>query len=237
MTAPNLAQRLLAANKELGWIAKGERNKDQGYDYATASSVFAAAREALHNHGVLWFFSTTDHNIDVLDTPKGTRYLHRLTGEYSFINVDEPKDVLSGTVQGSTIAIGDKGAWVTTTGLLKYALIQTLLLPTGDDPEAQPENAPAERKPGATAPANPPAATKAPDVKVGLTEPQRKKLFARLDELGITVADSKRFVFRELTGKHSTKEMSGNDLDKILQFFAEKSDATEEMVVKAMAAA
>lgn len=233
MADKNLAQRLLEVQKELGWIAKRGENKQQGYDFVRAVDVFDAARDAMHKHGVLWAWSTTAYDIAEV----AGKAWHKMAADFTFYNVDDPKDKIISTVVGSSSPPGDKGAWVTTTGMMKYALIQALLLPTGDDPEAQPETDKAERKPGATAPTNPPAATKAPDVKVGLTEPQRKKLFARLDELGITVAESKRYVFKALTGKHSTKEMSGGDLDKILDFFKEKSDATEEMVVKAMAAA
>ena len=233
MADKNLAQRLLEVSKALGWIDKGGKNKEQNYDYVRAVDVMDRARDALNSNGVLWTFSTRDHTVTPL--AEGKKFLHMLSGDYSLINVDDPKDVITGTVEGSTVAFGDKGAWVATTGMIKYALIQLFLLPTGDDPEAQEETP--ERKPGANAPTNPPAATKAPDVKVGLTEPQRKKLFARFDELGLTVTESKRFVIKELTGKHSTKEMSGSDLDRILDFFKDKSDATEEMVVKAMAAA
>lgn len=233
----NLAQRLLEVQKELGWIAKRGENKQQGYDFVRAVDVFDAARDAMHKHGVLWTWSTTAYDIAEV----AGKAWHKMSADFAFYNVDDPKDKIISTVVGSSSPPGDKGAWVTITGMMKYALIQALLLPTGDDPEAQPETA--ERKPGATAPTNPPSSPlagdvkNAPAVKVGLTEPQRKKLFARFDELGLTVTESKRFVIKELTGKHSTKEMSSADLDKILDFFKDKSDATDEMVVKAMAAA
>ena len=40
-TTLTLAQRLLAANKDLGWVEKAGNNKAQGYDYTRAVDVFA----------------------------------------------------------------------------------------------------------------------------------------------------------------------------------------------------
>lgn len=231
----NLAQRLLAVSKELGWIDKAGKNKDQGYDFVRAVDVFAAARDALSKHGVVWMFQSKNHTVDVLETPKGTRYLHKVTGDYSLINADDPKDVITGTVEGFTVASGDKGLWVATTGMLKYALIQIFLLPTGDDPEAQDEDT--DKPARAQSAPKAPEAVKATTVKVGLTETQKKKLFATFDEAGLKETESRRYFIKALTGKQSTKDMTGDDLDKVLTVLGTKDNDTEELIVKAMAAA
>lgn len=235
MTAPNLAQRLVEVNKALGWVKKGEKNKDQGYDYASASSVFDVARDALNKNGVLFLFSPTDQRVTPL--PRGDKwtFLVEIAGDYTYINADDPKDVLTGRWVGSATDISDKGTWKALTGSLKNVLIDNHLLPTGDDPEVDGE---AEDKPDAKRAPHPVAGarTTPTDAKVGLTEPQRKKLFATFDDNGLTVTESKRYVIKTLVGKESTKQMSSADLDKVLEFFAEKNDATEALVVKAMAA-
>lgn len=228
MSTTTLAQRMLAVSGELGWIDKSGKNKEQNYDFVRAVDVFDRARDALNKHGVVWAFSTRDHEIVAL--ADGKKFLHKLTGDYTLINADDPKDTITGSVEGSTIAYGDKGVWVATTGMLKYALIQLFLLPTGDDPEAQPEEeGKVERKPAEKAPSAP------SPIRKGLTEPQKGKLFATFDRLGIKATESRRHVLLKVIGKNSTKDMTGDDLDMVLQFFAEPNEETEALVVEAMA--
>lgn len=231
-TTLTLAQRLLAANKDLGWVEKAGNNKAQGYDYTRAVDVFDRVRDVLNKHGIVWTFSTRDLRITVLENGK---YVHALDGDWALINSDNANDVLSGTVVGSTVASGDKGTWVAITGMLKYAAIQVFLLPTGDDPEADTHDTTVKASaPKATTPI--PAGTKVTE-KVqaeasteGLTDKQRAKLMATLRERGVTIKEAQQFILREACGKHSTKQMTGDDLDKVLE--AIKDD---ELVVKAMA--
>lgn len=233
MTAstPNLAHRLVEVNKSLGWIEKRGENKQQQYDFVRAVDVFDDARDALSKHGVVWTFSTRDYDIREI----GGKVWHTMVGDYTLINADNPTEVITGTVSGSASPPGDKGAWVVTTGMMKYALIQAFLLPTGDDPEDD-----SNEKPDKPAPKPAPTqakVVKAPTESTGLSEPQRKRLFARFTELGVENTASRRFILFQLTGKNSTKDMTGSDLDTVLSFFRETNDQTEELVVKAMAAA
>jgi hypothetical protein len=229
----NLAQRMLEVNKALGWVEKRGENKQQNYDFVRAVDVFADARKALAANGVLWSFSTRDYTISEI----GGKVWHQMVGDYAFINVDKPdEDVIAGTVVGSASPPGDKGAWVVTTGMLKYALIQALLLPTGDDPETDGE-APTVKSSSPTAP---------PAVKVekqkavaadstGLNDKQKAKLKITMREHGLAVVESQRYVLNKLVGKHSSLQMTNEDLDKVLAFFAEKTDENQALVVEAMA--
>lgn len=231
MTTLTLAQRLLAANKDLGWVEKAGNNKAQGYDYTRAVDVFDRVRDVLNNHGVVWTFSTRDLRITVLENGK---YLHQLDGDWALLNADNANDVLSGTVVGSTVASGDKGTWVAITGMLKYAAIQVFLLPTGDDPEADTHDTTvkaAEKKAGSPIPPTQKATDK-PEVTTaeGLTDKQRALLMATLRDRGVTVKEAQQYVLKKACGKHSTKQMDSADLDKVLE--AIKDD---DLVLEAMA--
>ena len=230
-----LAQRLLAANKDLGWVEKSGKNKEQGYNYAQAVDIFADVRAALNKHGVVFAHSTTEQRVTPVVKP-GDKFtwLHELKGTYAFISADDKNDVIAGEWVGSATDTGDKGTWKALTGGLKYILILNHLLPTGDDPENDATETPKAAAPKATTPI--PVGTKVTE-KVqaeasteGLTDKQRAKLMATLRERGVTIKEAQQFILREACGKHSTKQMTGDDLDKVLE--AIKDD---ELVVKAMA--
>jgi hypothetical protein len=225
----NLAQRLVEVNKDLGWVKKRGENKAQNYDFVRAVDVFADARDALNKHGVLWTFSVSQY--DILEV--AGKVWHKMSGDYALINVDDPKDVIAGSVAGSAQPPGDKGAWVVTTGMLKYALIQAFLLPTGDDPENDSQSSDTSPRVSPTAVTRP-APT---DVKVGLNEAQKRKLFAAFDGREMKEKESRRFIIKTLTGKESTTQMSGADMDRVLAYLAETTDEADDLWVKALAAA
>jgi len=230
----NLSQRMLAVNKSLGWVEKAGKNTQQNYDFVRAVDVFDDARKAFAEHGVLWMFSTRDYTISEING----KVWHQMVGDYSLTNVDKPDEVITGTVNGSACPPGDKGAWVVTTGMMKYALIQALLLPTGDDPEND-ENEAKPKNPASPQPAAQKATTvkaEAPQATSGLTPKQIAKLMATFGNIGITESASRKHITMKLTGKHSVKQMTGDDLDKILGFFDGKSDENQSLVIEAMAA-
>jgi ERF superfamily len=58
----------------------------------------------------------------------------RVIMAYTFCDVDSGEEVVA-TAAGQGLDAGDKAPYKAMTGALKYALLQTFLLATGDDPE------------------------------------------------------------------------------------------------------
>ena len=235
MTTLTLAQRLLAANKDLGWIAKTGNNKEQQYKYVEAVAIFDAVRDALNNHGVVFSHSVTEQKVTVIQREgRSPQYLTELAGEYTFINADDKNDVQAGTWVGQALDTSDKGTWKAITGGLKYIFIANQLLPTGDDPEndsGAADQKPADKKPSSPIPPTQKATDKpAATTAEGLTDKQRALLMATLRDRGVTVKEAQQYVLKKACGKHSTKQMDSADLDKVLE--AIKDD---DLVLEAMA--
>lgn len=238
MTAPTtLAQRLLAANKDLGWVAKnGTAAKEQGgYAYVKVVDILDDVREVLNKHGVVFSHSTTGHRLTIVPREgKGPFFLSEVWGTYAYINADDKNDVQAGEWQGSALDTGDKGIWKAITGGLKYILLPNHLLPTGDDPEADSgddEKKPAEKKASAPIPPTQRDTTKAEKSEAtGLSDKQRALLMASLRDRGVTIKEAQQYILNKACGKHSTKQMDSTDLDKVLE--AIKDD---DLVVEAMA--
>lgn len=228
-----LAQRLLAANADLGWVEKAGKNKEQGYNYVQAVDILADVRDVLNKHGVVFSFSTTKQTVTPVTKPDGKfTWLTELQGDYAYTNADDKNDVQSGYWAGSATDTSDKGTWKAITGALKYVLLTNHLLPTGDDPEndtgevkARSEKASSPLPPTQrdTTKAEKPEAT-------GLSDKQRALLMASLRDRGVTIKEAQQFILNKACGKHSTKQMDSTDLDKVLG--AIKDD---DLVVEAMA--
>jgi hypothetical protein len=58
----------------------------------------------------------------------------RVIMAYTFADVCSDEEVIA-TAAGQGLEAGDKAPYKAMTGALKYALLQTFLLATGDDPE------------------------------------------------------------------------------------------------------
>ena len=236
MTAPTtLAQRLLAANADLGWVEKAGKNKEQGYNYVQAVDILADVRDVLNKHGVVFSFSTTKQTVTPVTKPDGKfTWLTELQGDYAYTNADDKNDVQSGYWAGSATDTSDKGTWKAITGALKYVLLTNHLLPTGDDPEADSgddEKKPAEKKASAPLPPTQRDTTKAEKSEAtGLSDKQRALLMASLRDRGVTIKEAQQYILNKACGKHSTKQMDSTDLDKVLE--AIKDD---DLVVEAMA--
>ena len=234
MTA-TLAQRLLAANKDLGWVAKSGKNKEQGYNYVEAVAIFDAVRDALNTHGVVFSHSVFGQTVTVIPREgKSPQFLTELRGGYVFINADDRNDVQAGEWAGQALDTSDKGTWKAITGGLKYIFIANHLLPTGDDPENDASETTKSAPPKAVTPI--PTGTKVtekvkPEASTeGLTDKQRALLMATLRERGVTIKAAQQHILLKASGKHSTKQMDSSDLDKVLE--AIKDDS---LVVEAMA--
>lgn len=123
-----IARKLAAIMGEVQRVAKNGRNDFHKYDYVTEADLVEEIRGHMAARGVA-FFPTVKSL-----TQEGD--ITRVEMEFSFID-GEDDSRLTTTFWGVGQDKGDKGAYKAYTGAVKYALMKTFLVPTGDadDPE------------------------------------------------------------------------------------------------------
>ena len=122
----NLHQRLAKAMEKVTYIQK---DKKQGMRYSIVSHdvVTAKVRPALLDAGVIYYPTRVQHE------QVGNRTQCSMT--VRFVNVDEPADHFDVESFGYGIDDQDKGPGKAMSYAVKYALLKTLGLETGDDPD------------------------------------------------------------------------------------------------------
>jgi len=217
VTHAALATKLVAAGKNIGHIAKAGTNDFHHYSYVTDADVLDKVRDALYEQGVASVVNVArvEHNFDV------SPFFTTVQGEVTFIDSESGEELVTGFA-GTGTDKGDKGYYKAVTGGVKYALLKTLLIPTGDDPEVDT----AERKAAAPVVRNgsspvPPAATKVTDGKI--SSAQVVKLKASLGDAGLkSDAQKLQFVSTILGHPISAKQMTSDQMDQVLAAIAEQ---------------
>lgn len=122
----NLHQRLHAVMGEVDYIQK-ERKQGMRYNIVSHDAVTAKVRPVLHKHGVVYY----PVRIDCGQTGNRTE----MNMAVRFVNVDDPTDAIEVATAGYGIDDQDKGPGKAISYGVKYALLKTLGLETGDDPD------------------------------------------------------------------------------------------------------
>jgi hypothetical protein len=130
----NLRQKLAEVRRRIGYIQKRGHNERFNYSYVTAADIAGSVGDLLSELGVVVIPSL--ENITYESTPgRGeTTRMARVVMAYTFSDVDSGEELVA-KVAGQGIDTGDKAPYKAMTGALKYALLQSFLLATGDDPE------------------------------------------------------------------------------------------------------
>lgn len=168
-----LVQALAEVASEIERVDKRGRNKEQGYDFATAADTFDEIRARLGKKGVVVTPNLTKAQIteEAVESRSGSKGIFvRIYPVYTFRHYD-----------GETLAIdwfasatdypGDKAIYKALTSGLKYLLNQTFLISTGADDVESTEH---ERPTG-----SPPAAPRSEDVDPAMAR--------RFDDLNSTL--------------------------------------------------
>lgn len=134
---------LNAAYRAVGYVKKqGDATGAEGsYKFAREADFIAAIRPELINHGVIFYQSACNViSHEGFDATVGakTQRVNRVLANFTFrFQHCIGRDYIDVTAIGEgTDVEGDKAAYKAMTGALKYALRQTLLIETGDEPEA-----------------------------------------------------------------------------------------------------
>lgn len=125
-TKLNLHQRLHAVMGEVDYIQK-ERKQGMRYTIVSHDAVTAKVRPILHKFGVLYY----PVRIDCGQTGNRTE----MNMAVRFVNVDDAADAIEVATAGYGIDDQDKGPGKAISYAVKYALLKTLGLETGDDPD------------------------------------------------------------------------------------------------------
>jgi len=126
---------ILEVMKEVGYVQK-QSSKKLSYTYASESAFLQALRPALLKHGIIAYIcELPEVRTETYTTSKGTAMNRTIThGIVRFVHV-ESGTFVDAHATGEGADVGDKSANKAMTGLQKYALKQTFLIETGDDPD------------------------------------------------------------------------------------------------------
>jgi len=131
----NLRQKLAEVRRRIGYVQKRGHNERNNYSYVTAADIAGAVGDLLSELGVVVLPSLESITYEPVRTTNGQveRVAH-VVMTYKFTDVDTGEAVTV-KVPGEGLDAGDKAPYKAMTGALKYALLQSFLLATGDDPE------------------------------------------------------------------------------------------------------
>jgi hypothetical protein len=132
----NLRQKLAAVMGEIGYIEKRGQNQQQHYQYAQAADIAGTVARLFAKFGVA--FAASEESIEWAQPREtkngGIMFVCRAHMRFTFLDSDSDERIeVVSTGEGTDT--GDKSIYKAKTGALKYALQQTLLIATGDDPE------------------------------------------------------------------------------------------------------
>jgi len=131
----NLRQKLAEVRRRIGYVQKRGFNERNNYSYVTAADLAGAVGDILAELGVVIVPSL--ESITYEAGRNGGAEVSRsaqVVMSYAFTDVDTG-EAITAKVAGQGLDSGDKAPYKAMTGALKYALLQSFLLATGDDPE------------------------------------------------------------------------------------------------------
>src|SRR5208282_3554862 len=131
----NLRQKLALVRRRLAYVQKRGRNERHNYSYVTAADIAGAVGDILAELGVVVVPRLESISHEPARTGRtDCEHLTHVVMSYSFVDVDTAEEITV-KVAGEGVDAGDKAPYKAMTGALKYALLQSFLLATGDDPE------------------------------------------------------------------------------------------------------
>lgn len=122
----NILQRLNAVMQELDYLQK-EKKSGLQYSFVSHDKVTGAVRPYLVKHGIVCWPAA----IDVKQEGNRTQVQCKVV----FASIDDPADCIEVESIGYGIDSQDKGPGKAISYAFKYALLKTLALETGDDPD------------------------------------------------------------------------------------------------------
>ncbi|MGO9603981.1 MAG: ERF family protein [Candidatus Binataceae bacterium] len=130
----NLRQKLAEVRRRIGYVQKRGHNERFNYSYVTAADIAGAIGDLLAELGVIVIPRLEEISYESAAARGDAVRMARVVMAYSFSDVESGEEIVA-KVAGQGLDSGDKAPYKAMTGALKYALLQSFLLATGDDPE------------------------------------------------------------------------------------------------------
>nr|WP_321298383.1 ERF family protein [uncultured Sphaerochaeta sp.] len=134
----NIYQAMAEVMKDVEAIGKDQQNKQQGFKFRGIDDVYNAVHPIFAKHGVFTVPTVLSERTEERQTRSGGNLIYRiLTMKYTFFASDGSS--VEAVVIGEGMDSGDKGANKGMAIAHKYALLQTLCIPTEDmvDPDSE----------------------------------------------------------------------------------------------------
>jgi hypothetical protein len=128
----NLREKFAEVRRRLGYVQKRGHNERHNYNYVTAADLAGSVGDILAELGVVVIPQL--QSISTEPPRSSSERIARIVMNYRFIDARSGEE-LTVRVAGEGADAGDKAPYKAMTGALKYALLQSFLLATGDDPE------------------------------------------------------------------------------------------------------
>jgi hypothetical protein len=133
----NLREKFAEVRRRLGYVQKRGHNERHNYSYVTAADLAGSVGDILAELGVVVIPQLQSISTE---TPRSSSdRIARIVMNYRFVDARSGEE-LTVRVAGEGADPGDKAPYKAMTGALKYALLQSFLLATGDDPEDEHAN-------------------------------------------------------------------------------------------------
>jgi hypothetical protein len=138
ISAPHIHRALVAVGGELAkvGISKDRRNEQQNFRFRGIDDVMNVVSPILAKHDVLFLVDYEDYPDTERVTGKGTTLIYtKVKGLFTFTSAQDGSSV-SVTTFGVAMDSGDKACNKAMSAALKYALLQTFLIPTESNEDA-----------------------------------------------------------------------------------------------------
>lgn len=133
-----IAQAMSAIMKEVGAIAKKDKNTSQGFNFRGIDSVVNAVSPALQKHGVIVVPSVEDYEYATVEIGRNRTAMGHVKVKVTYTFIGGNGDAIKATVVGEAMDSGDKATAKAMSVAFRTALLQALALPTDEpDPDSQ----------------------------------------------------------------------------------------------------
>lgn len=138
----NIYEAIFAVMGEVGYVQKdGKITKGANYKFASEGAFIQALRPVMMEHGIIVFPASTNvpnFQYSNYETKSGTGMNMVLIRQgYRFVHAPSSTEIFVQTF-GMGADSGDKASGKAMTNAFKYALRQTFMIETGDDPDETP---------------------------------------------------------------------------------------------------
>jgi ERF superfamily len=131
-------QRLAAVKAEVGAVAKGDRNQQQGFNFRGIDAVVNASAPALNKHEVIVLPEILEIEYSTVEIGRNKTQMAHVTGKVCYWFYGPLGDFIRAIVPSEAMDAGDKAVPKFMSVAYRIALLQTLNLPTDEpDPDSE----------------------------------------------------------------------------------------------------